>query len=347
MRFTRLCILLILPFVFSCMNKTGNNPSENIDSIATNAEEGNLTVYFMDDYDWTPKEFKTEHPDEWTVVNRAINIQQRGRDIDFGEIDTLVKDYLVKKQISLPADVDKQIRYIEEVCSTKFDISNYDDSNRGMHIADGTNRLFCMYINWLYEQEAIRALGSAKTVDIEREKMLYKNLNDAMYDVCDSVTLCMEGSGGWCGTSQIHYLSIDYAKSMWQAVIGAKFDQKKELDVPLELFDAECKALNEYYAPYREDQQEDVSHIVNRFKSAFHSWYAYRKSVASGLKDDKFKQAYESITYGNARIYFIHLKNRFNDIGGMISNEMVEHCLDYDCSDNELLEFNYEAKWED
>ena len=345
MKYMKYLVLLFLPLMFGCSSNSGSKSESENDSITTQIDTLSNDSS-MDDYDWTPDEFKTEHPDEWAVVKPSINIQQREGEINFGEIDVLVKDYLDKKKISLPSEVNKRIQLIAEICRTKFDIDGYDESNMGMHIADGTRRLFESYINWLYEKEAKKVLSHNRLVDIEHEMELYKSLNDAMYDVCDSVAFCMGGSGGWGGSAQIHDLSLDYHKRMYQAIIGAKLEEKNELNVPLDLFDKECKTLNDNYEPYEDEQPKDVTHIVNRFKDAFHSWYAYRKSAAAGMKDKRFKREYESITYSFARIYFLHLKNRFSDIG-LMSNDMVDLCLDENCTNNELLEFNYEEKWKE
>jgi hypothetical protein len=118
------------------------------------------------------------------------------------------------------------------------------------------------------------------------------------------------------------------------------------LDVPLDLFDKECQILNGNYKPYEDGQPKDVSHIVNRFKNAFHSWYAYRKSTAKSIKDNKFKKTYESITYSFARIHFRYLKYRYSDIG-YVGGIAAEACLKDDCSNQELLNFNYEKSSEE
>lgn len=349
MNYMRYTAFIILALMFGCSAFTGTKSVRENDSHATHIEEDSTStkssVEDIDEYERVPDEFKAEHPDEWAVVNASINIQQKGEDIDFGKIDKLVKEYIAKKKIPLPRDVDKRIKCIEDVCRTKFNIEGYDDSNMGLLLANGTSCLFDMYINWLYEKEARKILSRNRLVDIEREQILYNNLNDAMYDVCDSVAFCMGGSGYWYGATQIHNISIGFHKCMYQAILGANLEKKRELDVPLDLFDKECKALNDNYEPL-DDRPKDVSHIVNRFKNAFHSWYAYRKSVAANLRDKSFKKAYESITYSYARIHFLHLKNRFSDIG-LMSDDMVELCLTDDCSNQELLDFNYEAKWKE
>lgn len=338
-------VLLLLPLMFGCSSHSGSYSECVDDSTATQTDSLSADSP-VDDIDWIPEEFKAEHPDEWAVVKPAINIQQRAGETDFGKIDVLVRNYLDKKKISLPADADKRIRRIAEICRANFNIEGYDQSNVGLLVANDTWQLFEAYVNWLYEKEATKVLSRDRFVDIEREMELYKSLNDAMYDVCDTVTFAMGGSGGWVGSAQVRDLLLGFRRSMFQAIIGSTLEPARELDVPVDMFDKECKALIDIYEPFKDDQPEDVSPIVNRFRNAFHAWYAYRKSTAAGLKDKEFRKAYESITYSFARTYFFHLKNRFSDIG-LMSNTMVELCLEEDCSNQELLEFNYEVKYKE
>lgn len=75
--------LLLFPLVLCCATNHGTKSS-------------------TDDTEWTPQGFKNEYPDEWVVVNSAIDIQQREGSVDFAEIDKLVSDYLEKEDISLP-----------------------------------------------------------------------------------------------------------------------------------------------------------------------------------------------------------------------------------------------------
>lgn len=105
----------------------------------------------------------------------------------------------------------------------------------------------------------------------------------------------------------------------------------------------ECAALIASYEPYSIEQLKDATPVVNRFKNAFHKWYKYRKTVAANITDKKFKEAYNAITYSYARIHLLHLKNRYSDIG-MMGGSMLELCLSEDCTNKELLEFNYEKK---
>ena len=350
MKYRLLSGIYCLVFCVSCNHSTSDN-SSNVTKDYQGIEEDSSLVSESDAYDWTPEEFKKEHHDEWVVVKHSIDIQQREGDTDFSQIDKLVKDYIVAQKIDQPKDKTLQIKKISEICASKFDIDGYDGSNMGEHIADGTRRLFDMYVNWLYEQEAKKVLEKTKIVDIKKELELYKNLYDATYNLCDSVEGCMGGSGGWVAFSQLHDLTICYEKLMYQVIIGSPIKTGKELDVPLEVFDKECTALIANYEPYEDDPYEDeqpkeVAPIVNKYNQAYHSWYEYRKSVASKMSNKKFKEAYNSITYSYPRIYLLHLKNRFSDIG-LMSNDMFEVCLDEDCSNKELLEFNYEEKYKE
>lgn len=296
-----------------------------------------------EEIDWAPEEFKKEHPDEWTVVNRALQLQQREGDFDFAELDKLVREYIAKKRITLPDDKCQQIEKIGELCKNKFDIWNYDESNVGMLIADSNRSLFEEYVGWLYEQEAARVLEQTRLVDMDKELELYDALNKAYYNVCDSVACRIDGSGAWAARSQIYDLSVSFRTCMYQAIVGAKVKTGKEIDVPIEMFDNECKLFIANYEPFSDEMPADASPCTNRFKNAFHIWYSYRKLVAQNLQDAKFKKAYESITYSQARKYFISLKNRFYDIGFM-SGDMVDMCLHDGSTNKEILEFNYEKK---
>lgn len=307
------------------------------------------TISNRDEYDWTPEEFKKQHYEEWLVVKPAINIQQK-QDvaIDFAAIDTLIREYINRNSIKLADNKFEEIVQIEQICKTKFNIQDYDDSNMGMFIADGTRRLFDMYVNWLYQQEAEAYINIAPCIDFDKEFELYTQLNDAVYDICDSVCFKMGGSGAWITSSGIHDIEIDYHRSIYLSVIGAKLPERKTLDVPLELFDKECKMLADGYVPLDEDVMPaiDPYSLVNRYRSAFYEWYNYRQAQANTISDAKIKADYEVVTYSFARKHFLHLKNRFNDIG-MMNDEMLEICLNDSCSNQELLEFNYEVKQEE
>ncbi|MBQ0016251.1 MAG: hypothetical protein KBT04_04645 [Bacteroidales bacterium] len=303
--------------------------------------------------EWAPKEFKMRHCEEWLVVNKAINLEQRNapKPVDFAKIDTLVKDYITLKKISLPTDICQQIKVIEEICKTKFDFSDYDYSNFGMRIAEGTKHLFEGYIHWLYEKEANRVLEEAKWIDLDKELSLYQAMNTTLYNVCDSVAQCMDGSGGWIANSEISEPFSKFKTAMFIAILGSKPELTEGMDVPLSLFDKECKKLTDFYDSYHKRygcmmQVKNPHLVVNRYKNAFHTWYAYRKATASKIKDAKLKEVYESITYSHARMHLLRLKNRYSDFG-MVSSSMMELCLTDSCSNEELLNFDYEKKFEE
>ena len=343
-----LCFLLVCT---SCNNSTNTevkNNTENPVSVSTDGEEFEEEEESEEGkgHRWAPLEFKQKHPDEWVVVEQSINIQQQ--DLDYSKIDTLVKAYISKKNIELPSDKSLKIKKIEEICQKRFDISDYDNTNWGMHIASGTKRLFESYINWLYQQEAEKILSKNKFVDIKKDFELYQNLNNAMFAICDSVEGCMEGSGGWSGAEQIDNLLIDYKKLMLQAIVDKKYygasiemnTEFIEVNDVLALFDKECSAYIANFKPFGETPSGALP-LANRFRKAYHSWYTYRKSESSKLEDEVFKKVYNSITLRHARFYLIHLKNRFRDIG-MLSEDNI--LLKYDCTNKELIEFNFENK---
>lgn len=64
----------------------------------------------------------------------------------------------------------------------------------GMHIADGTARLFEEYVNWLLVQEAMKVKKTG--IDIQEEEKMFKYVIDALSDYCDTI-------GGTKGTSVI------------------------------------------------------------------------------------------------------------------------------------------------
>ena len=354
MKFSFSCIMHSLLLYLGCTGNKTKQSETKVDSVPC-TYVGDTIAYSIvvetdsvtstsEDGGWAPDEFRSKHYDEWVVVSQAIDIQQNGNgNIDFSKIDKLVRQYIKKKKIRLPLEKCRRIKRIDEICQSKFDISGYDESNLGMHIADGTGRLFTMYVNWLYQREARRVLRKNRMINIDRELKLYTKLNDAFMEVCDSIAYCTAGSGAWVTWSQVQYFSENFNRNMYQAILGAKVETGMELDVPLAQFDRECKAMIYNYQPYEAEQPRDATRIMEKYRKAFHNWYTYRKSVASRLRNGKFKKAYQSITYSNARLHFLHLKNRFNDMG-MMSSYMSELCLPENCSNKELLEFNFENK---
>lgn len=356
MKFRLACIMLSSLLIIGCTGNKTQPVKKNTDSVKCNdtipdslkVVETDSATTTSEDGGWAPDQFRAEHYDEWVVVNQAIEIQQNSNgDIDFSKIDKLVREYVKKKNIRLPLDKCKRIGRIKEICNSEFDISGYDLSNMGEHIADGTRRLFNMYVNWLYLDEAKKVLRNKRiNINIDKELKLYGKLNDGMSDVCDSIAYCMAGSGSWMAWSKIQDISDNFFQDMYKAILGAKDEPRKGIDVPLDKFDWECKTLIQTYNRYEEDQPKDPAPTVKRFQKAFHEWYAYRKSVASKLRNGNLKKAYQAITYSNARIYFLHLKNRFNDIG-MMSSFIEEVCLDENCTNQELLEYNYERKYQE
>ena len=178
------------------------------------------------DIDWTPEEFKKEHYDEWVVVKQAIDIQQKRGDIDYSKIDSLVKEYIHTKNIAMPANRYLRIKKIEQICTDSFDISGYDGGNMGEHIADGTSRLFTMYVNWLFASETRKA--NRTNINLRKEESMADSVLSAFYDCCDSIGGRFQGSGGWTGWSLIHWMGIDFKKSMYIAILKPQKHKTKQ-----------------------------------------------------------------------------------------------------------------------
>lgn len=285
----------------------------------------------LDSPNWIPIEFKEKHYDEWLVVKKSLDLQLEGDGcIDCSRVDKLVQEYIAKKDIILSAEGLKRVQEIESICKSRFDIGGYDTSNMDNQIADGMRLVFGFYVSWLYEQEAVRVLERTHLIDLDKELYLYGKLNDAVFDVCDSVAQRLAGSQAWMGWHQIKELCTCFETDTYKTILGDCYNQVKGIDSLLDVFDAACEQL----------EAEDAAGIVERFKMSFHDWYDYRKSFASCMQDSSFKRAYESITNHYARTHLIHLKNKFNDIGPM-SDYVSEHCLQYDCTDGELIGFDF------
>lgn len=341
-----ICLPLFVAICISCANNKVNESQSQTDTIDIELNNDNSSVTDMDDYDWTPEEFKNEHPDEWVVVKQSIDIQQREDEIDFNEIDSLVKEYVNTKKIILPTDKYLQIKKIEDICVAKFDISGYDDSNMGMHIADGTARLFEEYVNWLLAQEAKNVKKTS--IDFQEEEKMLDSVMGAFTSCCDTIGYAFQGSGGWMGYAQVDRIEKNFKKSMYEAVLKPKSHKAQPLLLNPIHFKKECEAR---IINFKQDAWDDleeapssetVKHLINGYYLAMKQWLEYRKSVESQITNPVLKADYAYITRSFAKEQFVHLKNVFGDIG-ICSTTMYEDCyLHLDCSDNEMLNYSYE-----
>lgn len=67
MKYSNFTIILLITLCIGCSSNSGSKSESETDSITTQIDTLSNDSS-MDDYDWTPDEFKTEHPDEWAVV---------------------------------------------------------------------------------------------------------------------------------------------------------------------------------------------------------------------------------------------------------------------------------------
>lgn len=334
--------LVCLSLCFGCGNKTGTK-ADSCNSIQT--ENDTLVVNDRNDHDWAPEEFKKEHYDEWLVVKPAINIQQQKGEINFSQIHKLVEGYINKKKISLPKDKYQRILKIEEICRSRFDISGYDDSNMGMHIADGTAELFEEYVNWLLLQEANKAKRIG--INLTKEEEVLQPLMDAFYMCCDSIGYAFGGSGGWMGSTEVYRIQISFRRSMYEAIICPKTSKELPYLLTPKHFEEECKLR---IANYKKDwdeatEPEMVKTYLDNYALAIKNWLLFRSMVEAKLTDNNLKNRYSYITRKFAREQYIHLKNEFGDIG-ICSASMYDECyLHLDCTDEAMLSYNYEKAY--
>lgn len=335
-------LLFILVGFISCTSKTNEKSSQEE---TTNVVVENDSSIIADEelIDWTPQGFKEEHFDEWQVVCPSIGIQQ-GDSMDFGKIDKLVRDYICKKTIALPKDPYLQIIRIEQICKDSFDISEYDYSNMGAHIADGTARLFEMYINWLMENAAQKR---TKEIDYKKEHEMLNIVMDAFYPCCDSIGWAFEGSGGWHGHAEVHRIELKFMRNMYEMVLAKpKFTKMPFLLTP-EHFRKECDARTINYKQLDEEftSPQRVKEMLDDYYIATKKWLEYRSEVEKHLKNSELKLVYSYNTRIFAKELYVHLKNKFYDIG-MVSESMYEQCyLHLDCSDEEMLNYSYEKAY--
>lgn len=334
-------IALILVFSVACTGKPKDTQEqENSQNEVTNDSSA---ITEEEPYDWTPVEFKQEHYDEWVVVKQSIDIQQSDGDIAFSTIDSLVREYIQKKNIVLPKDTYSKIMEIDKICDSNFDISGYDDSNFGTHIADGTARLFDMYINWLLENAARKV---CKYVNFEQEEQILQPVMDAFYACGDSIGFTFEGSGGWHGIADVHRMEMAYWKAMYEMFLTKSTHTTLPLMLTAEHFKKECDIR---CANYKQDYEEfttpqKVKSLLHNYSLAVENWLNYRNSVEKQISQPALRRKYSYNTRYFARVLYIHLKNKFADIG-MISSYMDQRMLHLDCTDQEMLQYSYEEAY--
>lgn len=319
-------ILIPLVLCTGCSgNRDGNITSQTaedsldmmIDSIITAEFDSDTTSVAEeeDGYDWTPEKFREQHHDEWVVVKQAIDIQQTGKEVDYGKIDKLVRDYVRLKNIQLPADRYKQILKIEEICKQRFDISGYDDSNMGMHVADGTERLFEGYVNWLLEAAARKVKGSG--INFAKEEEMVEDLMDVFYDCCDSIGRAFDGSGGWMGVAQVVRIKENFMKSMYAAVLAPSDHGTPPALVAPKQFEDVCEEQIRNYKAEDEwmSSPQTVKRLLEQYAAAMSAWLEYRQQAVQHITSPKLKAEYNHLTHTFAKEHFTHLQNEFHDIG--------------------------------
>lgn len=297
----------------------------------------------------TPSEFRVKHPDEWLVIemHNKLEYDRYSKEIYdstyYAELDKLVKAYICKKNIEISSNKCRRLKQIEKICKRKFDISKYCYTTFHINYSIGLRGDFETYINWLYLQEANSLPNEKRFVDFKTEVEMFKNLNDAAYDMCDKIHLNSDG----LTRGDFSDIQAKFERSLFKSTIGYSIEEQYAPEDIFLILLYECNLLIEEYDPNNyigDDVLQDATPVVTEFRLAYNKWYKYRQSVASSITDYKIWTAYESLTCKYARIHLIHLKNRYNDIG-MTSGSIEKICLKYDCSNEELVRYNYKQRF--
>lgn len=332
----------VLACIISCKKGSDNITHERNDSIQVSTKQDSLSTSYEG---WTPEEFKKEHYDEWFVVEQSINLQNEEGDIDFKEIDKLVGQYIKKKNIVLPENKYRRIKKIEQICRTRFDISEYYEKNTAIYIVQNTNDLFSNYIVWILANEAKTIIDNG--INIIEEDNIIKPVIAAFSNCCDSIGYAFEGSGGWNGELHVNIIEQDFKKSMYEAVLNPQGHKKLSFLLTPKHFRIECDKRIKHYTPsdYSATSPDDAKRLLNNYYYAMKKWLDYRKKTEKHIPNRRIRNEYSYITRSFARTQYIHLKNVFGDIG-MCSTGMYEECyLHHDCSDKEMLNYSFEKAY--
>ena len=283
-------------------------------------------------YDWTPRGFKEAHPLEWEVLFKTDSVRQRSGEWSeevFIFYDKEVNKYLSEKKITLPSDAAKALPRLEKIISENFSFEGYDDSNMGMHVSNGNDRIWSRYLEWKYLNAA---KAGCPQIDWDKEKMLLDSLaaklSACFYDA--------EGSGAWTIYAGVDEERLDCMQNILRCCLYRTKDKCSTV-IPDYRFDAIFTELGR-------SKFDDRPDIIAGLKSAFMDWRKHRAMTYQEIKgsDASLAEAYLSASRPFERGLFIHLKNHLQDFGVM-SESFWEMLLHNDCSDKEMYDYSYAA----
>ena len=87
----------------------------------------------------------------------------------------------------------------------------------------------------------------------------------------------------------------------------------------------------------------DLRDALGGEEKAWRSWMAARRTVSS-LLSGLCKETYDNATNNARRYKLIMLKNRYQGYG-LVSGDILECILSYDCPDSEINPFSFEERW--
>lgn len=142
--------------------------------------------------------------------------------------------------------------------------------------------------------------------------------------------------------------SLDYRVRHKRSVIG-------EYDIERHATVTEGAVLDEYrrfmaffkdesfFEPGHSYPQNDLRKALGDERAAWQAWMSSRRTVSS-LLSGLCKETYDKATNNVRRYKLIMLKNRYQGYG-LVSGDILDCILSYDCSDSEIGVFSFERNW--
>lgn len=228
---------------------------------------------------------------------------------------------------------------------------------------------FQEYYDRVLVREAVRHADDRLAAALEKEQetwLQYHAAVDSAFRVIDGDPHGLVGSawpmaigGILCDDARMRALSLedfyfaltdslDYRVRHKRSVIG-------EYDIERHATVTEGAVLDEYrrfmaffkdesfFEPGHSYPQNDLRKALGDERAAWQAWMSSRRTVSS-LLSGLCKETYDNATNSVRRYKLIMLKNRYQGYG-LVSGDILDCILSYDCSDSEIGVFSFERNW--
>lgn len=228
---------------------------------------------------------------------------------------------------------------------------------------------FQEYYDRVLVREAVRHADDRLAAALEKEQetwLQYHAAVDSAFRVIDGDPHGLVGSawpmaigGILCDDARMRALSLedfyfaltdslDYRVRHKRSVIG-------EYDIERHATVTEGAVLDEYrrfmaflkdeafFEPGHSYPQNDLRKALGDERAAWQAWMSSRRTVSS-LLSELCKETYDNATNNVRRYKLIMLKNRYQGYG-LVSGDILDCILSYDCSDSEIGVFSFERNW--